>query len=96
MTCDVGVMCTRGSMGLFKKLTSSEQNNVQTPERRSGFIQQRALSPLSLSALVSFQKALTECVHKVAGVKFALSGLAVQIERGCQVLQNHFSLKWIP
>lgn len=38
------------------------------------------------SLLVSFQKALAECVHKVAGVKFALSGLAVRIERGCQVL----------
>lgn len=41
---------------------------------------------LALSLLVSFQKALAECVHKVAGVKFALSGLAMRIERGCQVL----------
>ncbi len=76
-------------MGLFKKLTSSEQNNVQTPERRSGFIQQRALSlsfSPALSLLVSFQKVLAECVHKVAGVKFTLSGLGVRIEHGCQVL----------
>jgi len=75
-------------MGLFKKFTSSEQNNVQTPEHRSGFIQKRALSFLSLafSLLVSFQKALAECVHKVAGVKFTLSGPAVRTERGCQVL----------
>lgn len=40
----------------------------------------------ALSLLVSFQKVLAECVHKVAGVKFTLSGLGVRIEHGCQVL----------
>lgn len=50
------------------------------------FSRELSLSLRTRSLLVSFQKALAECVRKVAGVKFAPSELAVWIELGCQIL----------
>lgn len=79
MTCEVGVMCAQGSLGLFYEMTSPEQSNTETHKPRSGSIQR-------IFPLVAFQEVLGSArrVRTVAAVVFARQlVLVVSLPRVC-------------